>query len=303
MALMPYYDNPVVVGDLHADVFRVGVASPDGLKVYAPVKTPQSSEEIFQLLYKQLISLAVENRTKFVVVDLPGPVRSEDGSIRVEGSVIGPLPNIAGMTGVFNLGQRLKEIDEEIGWLTLMALNDAQAAAYAAAEDYAQDSNRYPLAYISLGRSGIGGEVVVDYETTRINSRLLKEIGHTAFRQQDGSYVTLEKIIMDKCLPKAGFNGRDDHFDEEMVGLMLGQVLGYVVPDTGMRDLVIGGYYGSRYHEQFGPTLETELDAVMAALPPHIAERPDIHYVTPEKDETMGLRGCYLAAKRVLLRR
>jgi predicted NBD/HSP70 family sugar kinase len=306
------YSELAIVGDIGATNMRLGVARIDSTTGRAELlskpeerPTPLDPDHFFHSMARGVMALIEEYpEISDGAIGFPGPV--VDGN---NGRMVGPITNIASLKRPFDLSERLADVDSTLGDIRMISLNDAEAATYAApfVPGVSNPDNQRPLLYITHS-TGIGGETIQNH---KISSRLtgqLAEYGHVPILQPDGTYRTLEKSISGPNMERLYGNGlsifelgttEGEEIDKiwEKVGRDFAHGLGMMLPIVGPSDVVIGGGI-SRDHHRYDVALRTELEKILAIMPPGMLETPTISYVPKHEVSTFGLVGARYAIEQ-----
>jgi predicted NBD/HSP70 family sugar kinase len=301
-----------IVGDIGGTKMRLGIGRLDPETQRAnligepeKIPTPQDPDLFFRSLAQGVARLMDEYpELQEAAIGFPGPV-----DIGRDQTKVGPITNIALLREPFDLSERLTAEDPSLEAIRFIALNDAEAATYAApfVPGVTDPSNQNPLLYITHS-TGIGGEVIRHHQ---ISSRLtgqLAEFGHVPFKLPNGQYRTLEKSISGPNIELLYGEGMSIYelgtamgrkIDEawERVGKDFALGLGMMIPIVGPSDIVIGGGI-SRDHHRYEPALRAELERILSAMPVGMLKTPVISFVPKDEVETFGLVGARYAVEQ-----
>lgn len=268
--------------------------------------TPREPHEFFSWIADQMIEKSAQG-AQWAVIGLPGPVVE-----RHDKHIIGPLHNLPGLADQsYNLEDELVAIRPELQEIfddgfTITAVNDGTLAAYASAEIYGQNGDRYyTIASFIIG-TGVGGAVVRRVKETPVfrPSGSLFEIGHIPLPHDASS--TFERTISGPALERRyGKNPRDfepEHEAWEEVGNYVGQLIMMASLIAGADLVVACGGVGSNYYEHYRPHLEEYLEQYKnsanavhrLAVPKMVAVPHDLSH-TFEMHGAEGLMKYYMA--------
>jgi len=228
-----------------------------------------------------------------------GPAVYADGACAV-----GPLYHITPDT--FDLATRMHEIVPGLAGFSLLGLNDAETAAYAATRPPILDREPAPgetVLYINQG-TGIGGDAICDGRSMRMNGQLA-EYGEVLLRQPDGTPATWGSLVSGEgiaerygtgCCAATLYDDPSTTATWEKVGEDMAWGLAALLPTIGPSQVVIGGSV-SRCHPRYHAAMERQLRHILfGCLSSDSATQiPAISYVPERYLCTIALQGAYSA--------
>lgn len=294
----PDFDELAIVCDVGATKVATGVATTSEVFGAERHQTPRCDRDgLLQLLSSSILNLSDTYGTKTAVLAFNGPTKFVDGDCEV-----GPLYLITPDT--FQLGAALEAIEPRLKGFQVLGLNDAEAAAYAAAQPpiITQPVRGEKIMYINLG-TGVGGDTICNGQSTRGNG-MLAEYGEQVLWLPDGRRVTWGDLVSGEAIQKlyGGETGccaqtlfkdpsTDMMWDE--VGRNIARGLMPLLSSVGPHKVVFGGSV-SQCHQRFSEALDDELDKAFEAFSPDSGtKRAEIIYVPRKRLAQLALRGGY----------
>jgi glucokinase len=281
----------LISGDIGGGTVRLGLVS-DGEVVHAFVEpTPSDADELFWRLGQHIKSYLEDVPEDTVVaVGFPGPVRRTR-----YGDVVDGCNNIKGLRNVaFSPYERLIAQHPDLGGLSFITLNDAEAAVHAVPPFIGRPNNLGVVTYLGLG-THIAGE-------SAINHTLCSDMGGPGVHGRipvvhEGLTLPLWRIASGEAIKNiygkglrtarelAHSTSTDASAAWYAVGSALGQAVNTLSDIIGTECVVIGGGV-ARAAERFG---KTTIEALRGP-------KPELIFLPDDMIETFGLRGAYWAA-------
>lgn len=293
--------SPTVVFDIGATKVAVGVVDQhEKIIAMERHKTPRYyKDELFKLIGTRCLDLAHQYAIDTAVIAFNGPTKFVANDCQV-----GPLYQIC--DEVFSLQEAFAAHAPELQNFQILSLNDAEAAAYAAARPPVL-KNPIPgekVTYINIG-TGVGGDTICDGKSTRGSVDHLAEYGEQILWLEDGQRVTWGNLVSGEAIQKlygsedccAEVLFKDPATDEiwNKVGKDIARGLLPLLSNIGPDRVVFGGSI-AQCHRRFAPALNHELAKSLEALPAGSAtKQPEIIYVPKKYLSTIALRGAYVA--------
>lgn len=305
----------MLVGDLGGTNCRVGVANAEGLVDHETVPTPQDPDQLFSVIGEQILRFADRYpQIRRGAFGIPGPIdRSGDLPL------VTAMANVANWKEPFEINERLRAEQPSLHGFDIMPLNDAEAATHGAARVYSPDENETPLLYLTVS-TGVGGDVIQDYETFSYKTGVPMEIGHIPFMHPRGfASYTLENRVSGPAISRLyGWDygpGRQRSAQElvkdpaagevwRKVGKDLAQGIVFFVPTFGIRHVVIGGGVGANAQNRLRTPVREQLRFLFRQIPRTVtkgldmAQPPRLRFVERSRESKLGLVGCYFAVQQ-----
>ncbi len=294
----------VFVGNAGGTSMRFGIGTEHGLLHNQKIETPTDPDKFFWAIGEAALRyMHCRPDITTGAVGFPGPVR-----IKPDGIAVGPFVNIPGLgTEPFDIGERVAAEHRQLSGFRWLPLNDAEAETHAAPSVIEEDTTDQTVLYFGIG-TGVGGDAIRNGVIISRAAGILGENGHIPLQRDDGTYTTLEALASGTAIRDLYGNGEESA--EELakyasaqsswnrVGNDLARGIAVLAPVIGMSHVVIGGGV-SRDHSRYERALYSELARAVAPIPDHIVGRPPaIHFVPPDRVDTLGLEGALLAAQR-----
>jgi predicted NBD/HSP70 family sugar kinase len=295
----------LICGDVGGTKTAFGVVGPEGVEegTQRRFETPlRNLDGFLTQMGGTILELANKHDLDTAVVGFNGPAFNV-GARRY----VGPLASINQEgDGTFDVAQRLHQAVPDLEGLNVLALNDAEAAAYAAVK-YARGDGL--LLFINQG-TGIGGDAICPKGLSSRKHGYLGEYGEAPVEVEEGEWVTWGSLISGKGIQRryGAVEGSDRqrtaaelYEDPEkdwiwpIVGRHFVKGLTPLLASIGPTDLVIGGSV-SQCSPKYGPALEEGLQTAFGCLSDDCSTKiPYITYVPPADLPTLPLEGAYKA--------
>lgn len=288
-----------IVTDIGGTNCRIGVVQEGTLLDHKIFPTPRGSDEFFHKIGNQILTYGRQLGSPYTCgIALPGVVSHHEGTARGV--------NIPGLDEPFSVFERLVAEYDELQDYRFALLNDAEAATLAAAKKFADGQNENPLLYIGIG-TGVGSDTCQNYETLSYTIGAPFEMASLPLRR-DNTYSTLGSRISGTAIRALYGEGTraaqqlyadpDTQAIWDSIGIDLAQGIGVVAPLLNPSQVIIGGGVGANCSARIQHSLKSELDAIFSIIPESDARKPQISFVPPHLEKTLGLHGCGLALNR-----